>query len=313
MRYRYVQSMLKGVNELVGGIPTRSIMGIFGTAESGKTILAFHLIYDKLIEDKENKSSALIFDTEGSEYTYIEWLEVLNERHNVDVGLKWADYDPETLKVNISDDGKTHDKYIFVLDIRTIEHILSFHGRGCSVTTSKTRHTREGEVKGGKFDLKPENRLWVSLWESPVGKFIEEHNIGMIVYDSITNPLTEFGFQQENLPARSNCTSWWLTKIQELSQLLDLVVIAILHETGNPQKEWERPSHEGGKAIDHNLKFIIYISAGKSKRTPKTPTSDTDWNPTTRELRNARHPSRRPFETYVKLDLTNNGFIDLEV
>ena len=312
MRHYYVSSMIEGINTLIGGLPVGSMLGLYGMAEAGKTTLAFHMIYDRLIENNKNPSNALIFDTEGSEYTYIEWLERLNERHGVDVGLKWLHYNPDTLKISETSDNKEHHCYIYVLDVRTLEHILAFHGRGCSISISKVRNTRSGEIKGGKITLKPENSLWTTLNDSPLGEIVEEKEIGILLYDSITNPLTIFGSQEENLPARANCTSWWLTRVQELAEAKDLVVIGVMHETSNPQREWERPGYEGGKTIEHNFKFVVYISLGKSKRTPKTPQNDTSWHPTTRELRNARHPSKKPFEMYVKLDLTDSGFVDTQ-
>lgn len=311
-KFRYIESMLKGINNLVGGLPVGSLLGIFGVAKSGKSILAFHLVYDKLLEE-DSDSNALIFDTEGSEFTYIEWLEILNERTGLDVGLKFVVYNPKTLEVSISDDKTKHDKYIYILDMREITHILGFHGRGCSLNISKTRDSREGEVKGGKLGLKAENEQWFEdIWESPIGKFVTNYKIGLVVYDSLTNPLTDFGFEKENLPARTNATNLWLARIQALAEVMELVCIVTLHETGDPQKGWVRPQYEGGKAVEHNLKFAIYLSEGKSSRTPKTPKEDTNWTTTTRELRNERHPSKRPFVEYVKLDLTDTGFIDME-
>ncbi len=311
MKYRYVPSTLEGLNDLTGGIPTGTIIGLYGAARGGKTTLSFHLVFDKLMEEGSDEN-ALIFDTEGSEYTYIEWLEILNKRYEVNFGLKWVNYDQNTLKTSITDDGKEHDKYIYVLDVRTVEHILAFHGRGCTISISKTRSTRDGEVKGGKITLKPEAQQWMSIWNSPLGKFVIEHDIGMVVYDSITNPLAIFGSQEENLPARSNCTSWWLTRAQELAEVHELAMIAVIHETSNPQRSWERPGYEGGKSVEHNLKFIIYINEGKSKRTPATPNKDKEWYSTTREIRNARHPCKKPFNDYIKLDLTDEGFVDME-
>lgn len=311
-KFRYIESMLKGINNLVGGLPTGSILGLFGIAGAGKSILAFHLIYDRLLETN-NDTNAMIFDTEGSEFTYIEWLPILNERTGLDVGLKFVSYDPESLEVTITDDKQKHDKFIYILDMRQITHILGFHGRGCTMTRSKTRDSRDGEVKGGKVKLVGEDDKWFDIIdETPIGKFIDEHKIGILIYDSITNPLTIFGFEQENLPSRTNATNWWLTSIQALAEEKELVCVVTAHETSNPQKAWERPHYEGGKAIEHNMKFVVYISEGKSSRTPKTPKEDTNWSQTTRELRNQRHPSKRPFIEYVKLDLTDTGFIDME-
>lgn len=298
----YLTTELQAINNLMGGIPVGTMCGLCGAHEAGKTIITIQFAMEAM---KVRGGNALILDTEGSGYTYTDWVEKLNARYGME-----AEVVPVTLNLKESKSGtslelkpdkKVDNHAIYVLDERNLQTILKLLGRGCNFINSDT---------SGRFSIKIDSETWEDdVRETPVGKFIGKHSVTYMAMDSISYPFLEFGNQRENFPARSQATGWLMGALQQLANRFNLIQFGVMHQSIDDQDIYSRPKVLGGKNVSHSYKFIMYINREQSTHTPPA------WKKrpkTVRELRLLRHPSRAPWERAVYMNLTHEGMIDIE-
>lgn len=283
-----------GLGDIIDGIPVGSVLGIYGHSSSGKTILI-----TQLASECACNGNSLIVDTEGSGHIYSHWVDVFSERYG-EIGLIpcLMDYKKNTI-VKLYPEDKKHN--IYVLDIRDIEGLLSLLGKSSKIEISKN----------GKMTLKPIDKCWISRCEiekTPFGKFMDENNINFMAFDSLTNPLSEFGSQQENFPARASAVQRMMLQIQFITHHFKIPIVCTHHETIEPMNPYSRPQVKGGASIMYNTKYMLYISRDRSKRTPSTMSRPDN----VREVWVSRAPNKAPFIEYIEIALSNMGFSKFE-
>jgi len=294
--FRYLQTSLKGFNELVGGLPIGSPMSIYGPHQAGKTILLSQLGYDVT---RQLGGNMLIVDDEGSGFSYMAWKDIFDKRFNVSTNLVFArisQVEKGAYKLETYPKQMPSGHCMIIADVRGIEKILALHGRHCRL-----------EIKGDKLALTPVEDGWVSdIRNTPMYKLCKEFNVKYLAYDSVTTPMLEFGSERQNFPVRANAASLWLIQVEKIAEELGLVVTASLHETFDPANPYSRPQHTGGRAVGYTFKFVTYMSHVPSKRTPHTESRPE----TVRELWIERHVAKAPWQNYKFIQLTDNGFVD---
>lgn len=285
----YIETDMKGINRLLGGgIPDSEPIAIYGRWTSGKTILTTQLVTD--VSD----GNILIINTEGDKYPYLEWVKRFNERFGKNysvkfVGCKWKGKNTLSLDYE-KPDGPT----IFVADIRYIDQILAFHGRGAIITISEPTK----KSVGGKMEIVPNAYTWrFDVEYSKIFKFIKENDIKALAYDSITTPLEEFGGARQNFYIRHICTRWWLLQANKISQTYNIPIVATLQETKDPANKYDHPDFTGGKSIGHTFKYTLRIRT-KAKNI--------------KVIAPERHPYLDPKSLdHLSVKLTNNGFVEV--
>lgn len=281
-----------GVNDLIGGLPIGSAMGLVGPHASGKTILNMHFLYETL--RSTNTNCGVIVDTEGSPQSFNGWANILNERYGMDLEVH---YIPIKLNKGNLIVPKVPTSGIIVLSCRDIQRLLWMHGRKAFM-----------KISNGKITMKPQDDGWEpDIRDSKMGKILSRlgSNCRFLSYDSISFPLADFGSERVNFPARGSATAWWLFSIERLAEEFNLFTTGILHESVDPGKQYDRPKIFGGKVVGHTFKFLVYISKERTRRTPKTEKRGRD----DRELWNMRHPFKKPFDVYLTLGLGKKGFV----
>lgn len=293
----YIETDLDGINSLLGGIPRASILGITGKPKAGKTIFTAQAAYE-VLRDTPDKN-AVIIDTEGSLPTHREWAAKYNDRYDLDVDVVplWPD-----TQGNLKADADTNGQTLYVATVPDIETILALHGRPAEL-----------ENKGSKLEIKQKDGWNANPWESPLGRWLRDHDCTFLAYDSVTMPLQVFGSNRQNFPARSDATMWWLLAAQILTQRLQLVTICTNHQTVSPGG-FDRAQVTGGKAVTHNTKYLLHLvhKSKNDKHTPSPPVKFRRENDHGRYVWLTRHPSRPDWSRCVLLNLTSGGFVDYE-
>jgi len=292
--FRFLSTGLKAWDELVGGLPLGGLTGIFGPHQAGKTIAVEQFAFQCM---KELGGNALVVDTEGSGFNYTLWAPVLAKRYGVEADLVGLAVD-ENGEVEIPKLDR-NKRYVIICDAREIEKILAFHGKAVEL-----------EIKEAKISVLPKKDGWkTKVEESQIYKLLKECNIKYLAYDSITNPLLEFGSERQNFPARANCTSIWLIQAEKLAERLRIPVVCTIHETIDPANPFPEPRHSGGAIVGYTFKFVTYLTHIPVKgliKFPKDPPAGL------RAISLERHPIKPPWGEVKYLQLTSEGYKDLE-
>ena len=199
---------------------------------------------------------------------------------------------------------------IFIFYEPKLMSLLEKHG-----TPAGLRVSDEGKVDI-RWDLKPTKKekfaVIPEFKDSPVGKFVESHNIGMIVYDSITMPNQIFISGQLNFPGRDQAQGLWFGQLQDAAKLHDMVILASTHITKDDTNKYDTGKAEGGKSVHHNFKIVLRIARYLNPRSK---------NPVTNEaFVNGRQLVRERFffektgrqAGITRLDLTDEGYKDAD-
>jgi len=303
----FFETSLKGLNALLkGGIPVGTLFSFYGRYKAGKSIITQQLAWEVM---KKYKMNAALFDTE-SDYFKPDampiWAARLNKRFNMNVQIvrvrckpKWKTKDK---KQTIGDlvfefypkDYDPKRQTAFVFDEGKFEILIALHGKPVAP-----------QMKGGKIDLMPmDTGLYVFyVHQSKLGKFIKQHKIKFISYDSITRPFSAFHGGRVNYPVRTEAEDLWFIQIDELAKTYELISVCTHKQSKNPTDKYARPSPKGGSAIGHWFKRMIHMEkVGKTvARRLKV------WRvPTEAEWDESSWASDR------KIYLSNVGFNDLE-
>lgn len=285
--FTYYPANLEPFNDLIGGLPIGSALGIYGPFTSGKTILTLQLAFSV-------NGNALFIDTEGSGYSYHYWTQRLGELYNrptvVECVQTKLEEENKKVKLSIQDISDSDEGTFYVMDVRGLDKILALHGRPVKI-----------QLKGEKFSLSPREHWYSDIWDIPLAAFIQKHNIKYLVYDSISQPLAGLISERHNFPVRNNACNLWLTQAERLAEFYNLIVIGTHHETKDPTVPFSLPKALGGGAVGYNFKFQVYL--GLLTQSPKE---------SRRVLKINRHPYKPPFAERKLLMLTDNGFKEIE-
>jgi hypothetical protein len=240
-----IKSSCENINSLlkIGGYPTRTLIGIFGPSGSAKSILCWQEAFFFL---KQSQKNVLYFGTEGGEEMYPQlWFSRWKERF----ALKSEDL-----------------QRVYVLSMRDIQKILELHGY---IVRIKREYSGKLDVLTTGLNLKKYEKegKFKGAYLSPIEEFVVNNNVGMIIVDSISNPIDlEFsGGGYLDFPARAGITSKWLNVLQRIASRMDVLILTVYHHSVRPGSEPDLstlkdvPKIKGGEITEYNLKIILYL------------------------------------------------------
>lgn len=258
----FVASSLNGVNKLLTfGYCKKVPVALFGPPKEGKSIFC---LQEALYLATQLNRNVLYIDTEGAGPVFLKiWEEILRKRFST----------PDTIKV-------------FYEDLRRIEDILGYHGFKVELKLSKT----------GKIET-----VFKGSSENLMEKKVAENNIGVIVYDSMSNPIKiSFPGGRMNYPARADAIDMWLNAIHFSSMDHDLVPLVVHHRSIDPTNPYAEPYVTGGETVLYNFKVILYLAQRKFK-----PHSSV------RDIFLVRWYNKKEWEESVPVILTDRGYFDI--
>jgi hypothetical protein len=218
---------------------------------------------DGLYVAKQVGSNLLYIDTEGAGPVFLKlWEEVFRKRFSLS------------------------STKVFYLDLRRVEDILDAHGYKTEMKISK----------GGKIDV-----IYKGDSENKIAKLIEKENIGVVVYDSMSNPLKiAFPGGRMNRPARADAIDMWLNAIHFNSLDYNLVTFVVHHRSIDPTNPFAEPFVVGGDTILYNFKVILYLSQRKYR--PQL---------TVRDVHLYRFFNEKEWSKAASINLTEEGYFDV--
>jgi len=259
---------IKGMNSVLqGGIPKGTLLGLYGSPQSGKTTTGIWSNFDLM---KETGKNLLYIDTESGIAT--QFLPILvkryNKRNGTDFGIKHSKIDFKTWLGTPTDNIPYRDitdtdkeQYIRVVDVPNIYQLLLFVGRPANIDLASNKPS---------LKLRNEN-LFQFIWESPMGKLLDgqldggDEYLGFVL-DSFTNVMKIFGSETQNFPVRDTAQSIVLSQLSELlSENFEMYGTVIVHASKPPADVSAKPKPVGGKSVGHAFKYIVQFSSPKSK------------------------------------------------
>ena len=216
----FVTSSIEGINKMLGGgYPKDILVGIMGAPKSGKSIFALQEAYHFMAE---HKKSVLWFSTEpGATHLLRAWDRRFRGRFKV----------PENCRV-------------ILLEETNIENILKMHGIRC-----KVRYSGKGKAI---------MTLYGRTSMIPVGERIKDNKVGMVVYDSVSNPLKLTFAGRENFPERAKALTNWLDAMYVVRDKYDVFIMTIHHHRRDPAGE-QPLGLVGGETLEYNVKCLWYL------------------------------------------------------
>lgn len=300
----FIPTSLKAVNTQIGGLARRTLTNICGEAGAGKSVLMTQLCWEFLLSNP-NKNILYVGTEGGEEYVIKGWaLKALNKRYNLTPNIVLVD------NLNL-DYKKEKGQSIFVFYETKLIKILEQHGFPLQLKVSE-----DGKIMV-RLDLKPTKKEkfadFPRLEDSPIGRFMSKHDIGMVMYDSISMPNEVFISGQVNFPGRDDAQGLWLAQMQDAAKNHNMVVIGSTHITKDDTNKFDMGKPIGGKTVHHNFKIVMRVSRYLNPRS-KNPAQ----NP---ELINKRQLIRERFffertgkqAGITVLDFTDEGYKDCDI
>jgi hypothetical protein len=275
----------EGFDELLdGGLPSGGLVEIFGEKAVGKSILCFQIAYSVA-----STKNVLVIDTElGYERSLLPyWSKPLAERFSEKVSV---------LKVEVEkrfDDSKKRRANEAVLKEAIRNLLSSYHIEATESQLSQIvgiaapsfklaaqknanciylleepglvelmqLHGIDGEMyvsEGGRVEFRLRTGGVKNAEYSPIGDFIRDKEIGMIVYDSISAPAKSTFIGTQDLPARSSSFAFLLGQAQKLSSKFSIPIIAVNHISVHPHNpSWTHPY--GGLIVGYDFKYVFLL------------------------------------------------------
>jgi len=265
-------SNLLGINNLIEGFDTENPIAIYGPPKTGKSLLVLEQTYYLMAKTGKN---AIIVDTEGGVNRFIDkWHDVFSKKYNI-------------------------DKRPIVVMARTIEKVMYIQGLGVALNIHPpTIDPKTGKVKSaGKVDL-----MLTGSFPSSLEKMIKDNDVGILVYDSMTQPLrSQFPSGQQNFPAKADATGLWLMKMFYFVDMYNVIVMAVHHHSLNPTNPFATPTTSGGETIAYNFKIVLYLEKFISKKVGNC-----------RKLHIVRFFDQPEWAKKVLMEIDDNGFRDIE-
>jgi hypothetical protein len=299
-----VLSSLNAINSLAGGYARGIPIGIESEPQGGKSTF---LSQEAFFFAKQ--FGTIHIDTEGAVFKmYQLWKEVFERRFNVKVSLieLSVDVKSKTFKPKLEPEKWDEDSIpIIIANLRSVHRLLQFFGIESKVEPSPKgkygfRFLGECGWDTSKVDDK---KKAVIKKESFIRYLLNEYDIQCVILDSVTTPMNIFVGGLVNYPARGDAEKVLFRYCQMLSDDYMPLLLMTHHISKDPQNQWAEPNVVGGKNIRHNTKISFYME--KSRSTNKK-YKNRRWLYLDRWFNKPRFSEKR------KVELTDNGFIDLE-
>jgi len=336
-----LETITTGIQELdqllQGGLPVGTMNQIFGTRMVGKSILSFQLAFQYL---KQQDRNVLYFDTELGfnksirPYWYPTYAQNTQQKPAVHT-IKTRRYGQKKRKrkaqakeiqtalqagLNETDikytkqqiEAATHiflpqieieaptekTPTIYILEQTPVQDILATHGIQAQIQISE----------GGRVETRAQPGTQLDIRQTPIGQFIEEHNIGLIIYDSISAPMKATFVGLQDLPGRSASQNLWFGQAQKAANIYNLTVIATSHETIDPITGQRK--YYGGGPVGFDFKYTYHLRrhyhrANKKIKEALNPKASRQ---ATHIIWLQRHPNTPPYGAALLLKLDDNGF-----
>ena len=253
-----VQTSLKGLNNITGGLPYGLPMGFYGPPRSGKSTIATWALMDVMQSSGQN---GLVLDSEKglAVHALPDLISRFNAYNKTDYGLvhKRIDYKTWVKKpssiipyITITDTDK--EQSLSVVDVGNIKEILLLVGKPHKVQLDGAKPKLTGE----HFDLFPND------WDTPIAQILDNPNsedeyCGLVL-DSLTHLMKEFGVSGQSFPVRDTAQSIVINQITQILNTLDNTVgMVILHASRPPMDSAAEIIPVGGKAVGHGFKYSV--------------------------------------------------------
>jgi len=322
---------------LGGGLPTASLVQIFGLKALGKSIMCLQAAVKNASEGR----STLIVDTELGYANNVapHWLGPLNERFKVKAKLEVTKVERafedtkrrkpseafirealvnalRQVQVAPTDQQLTEavcmfmpyikltassgDKAsIYLTEAPGLVDLLALHGARVEILVSE----------GGRVEVRLQPHGLLDPRYSPVGRFVKEKEVSLVIYDSVSAPMKAVFAGTQDLPARSSSLALLLGQVQRLCGEMELAVLAINHISVHPHNPaWTHPY--GGLIVGYDFKYVFHLEKAPSEsKLQEFPITNPDRiGKANRLLWSYRHPREEEYGSAALLNLDEWGF-----
>jgi hypothetical protein len=281
LRNQFLSSSLMGVNTLIGGYLPKVPYGLYGPPAAGKSIAAIEESYvlAKQMSEKQGKPVGILYyDTEGDgDILQQLWEPVLVKRFGEQ---KWIYMGTETEIPKTLDRKKEQDMKLMV-------KVCKDWGTDIFI---RKEIPQSGEFKG-KYRVENHGDV-----ESKVEKIIREENVGVVIIDSISEPLDSFPGGRMNYPARADAIKLWMSQVHLLAKRYNLVVLTIHHSSKDPTSLYNKANMLGGPVLFYRYKVVMCMERVGLER----------------KVRLARHFNKKEFDEEARIILDDDGWHDTE-
>ena len=259
-----IHSDLNAINDLIEGFDKSNIISLYANPYTGKTLLALQESYYLA---KKTGKNVLYIETEGGTNRFISrWDSKLKQKYNI----------------------KKEETPIILQCKREILDLLEFHGIKLTIDITKKGKTTVIKLEEAKV--------------MPIEKIIQKENIGVIIYDSFTEPFRAFGSASQGLPARSDTVGYLFEAILKLIDKYHLTVITLNHASLNPTNPFAPAEMRGGSVIRYLSKIILYLESFRGVKLANY-----------RKLHIIRYPDKAAWSQTTYLKYTDDGIRDANI
>ena len=281
IRERFLSSSLMGTNTLIGGYLEKVPYGLYGPAAVGKSIMAIqesYVIASQLTKKRGKRVGILYYDTEGDgNILHDLWKPVFQKRFGKQ---KWVYMDTEIEAPKSLDRKKEQDTKLMV-------KVCKDWGLNTFIRKEIPK-SKTAEFKG-KFRFEYHGDV-----ASKVEEAIRKKNIGVIIIDSVSEPLDGFPGGRMNFPARADAIKLWMSQVHLFAKRYGLVILTIHHSSKDPTSMYARANMLGGNVLFYRYKVVMCLERIGEER----------------KLRLARHFNKKEWDEEVRLMLNNDGYHD---
>lgn len=285
-----ISTGIDGFDQLLqGGLPSGGLVEIFGEKAVGKSILCLQVAFSSALN-----RNVLIIDTElGYERNLIPyWLKPFSERFGSKVTVQKVSverrFDDKKRKANEAVLKEALRGLLLRFQIEASENQLSqmlgIAAPAFKLIADKKEnaiylleqpglaelmqlHGIDGEIlatDGGRVEFKLRVGGVKDAEYSPLGRFVDEKDIGLIIYDSISAPAKSNFIGTQDLPARSSSFAFLLGQAQKISSRFSIPILAVNHISIHPHNpSWAHPY--GGMIIGYDFKYVFHLEKEPSE------------------------------------------------
>lgn len=329
-----IQTGVQGFDRLMeGGLPRSTLLEVFGLKAVGKSLFGLQSSFSSASEGL----NALVFDTELSYFHNLLpfWRKPLTERFKAEIQVqratvhrtslegkrkkasiavlkesirsaaRQAQIEPSeeqlsqavaVLLPDLKIEAEKADNAVYIVEEPSLTSLLAIHGVDTDMVVSE----------GGRVEMRL--RGMSRPEDSPLGSFVEEKRISMLVYDSISAPAKSTFTGTQDLPARASSFAFLLGQAQRLASRYNLAIVAINHISVHPHNpSWTHPY--GGLIMGYDFKYVFHMERepSPSKLAEYPIVNIEDCKEHNRLLWVYRHPRIDEYQAAVLVNLDSSG------